>query len=126
MVPGGTTHWGAIGVAVRVNRPREALEIRGRLPVVEGLGKVPLLFWSGLTSAHHMLGEHEEELAVARRGQDDWPSYLPTIAYEVRALAGLGELVELRDRIEECLTLRAERVRTLRSCANPVSRSPVG
>ena len=28
MVPGGTTHWAAIGNAVEVNRPREALEIQ--------------------------------------------------------------------------------------------------
>jgi len=109
MVPGGTTHWAAIGVAVGVNRPREALEIKGRLPVLEGFGRAPLLFWNGLTSAHHMLGEHEEELAVARRGREGWPSYLPTIAYEARALAGLGNMAELQDRIEECLTLRPQR-----------------
>ena len=109
MVPGGTTHWAAISVAVSVNRPREALEIEGRLHIPEDLGRAPLLYWNGLTRALHMLGEHEEELAVAQRGREAWPSYLPTIAYEVRALAGLGELVELRDRIEECLTLRPER-----------------
>jgi tetratricopeptide (TPR) repeat protein len=109
MVPGGTTHWAAIGVAVGVNRPRAALEINGGLTFPEGVGRAPLFYWSGLASAHHMLGEHEEELAVAWRGRESWPSYLPTIAYEVRALAGLGKLAEIQDRIEECLTLRPER-----------------
>ena len=109
MVPGGTTHWAGIGAAVRVNRPREALEIYGALPVPEGLGQAPLLFWNGLSSAHHMLGEHEEELAVARRAREDWPSYLPTIVYEVRALAGLGDVEAMSELIEESLTLRPER-----------------
>jgi predicted Zn-dependent protease len=56
-----------------------------------------------------MLGEHEEELAVARRAREDWPSYLPTIVYEVRALAGLGDIEALSERIQESLTLRPER-----------------
>ena len=111
LVPGGTTHWVAAGTAVRVNRPREALEINARLQlhIPEGLGGVPLSYWDNLTSAHHLLGEHDLELAVARMGREARPSYLPTIAYEVRALVGLGDMDGLRAQIEECLTLRPER-----------------
>ncbi len=111
LVPGGTTHWGAVGNAVAVNRPREALEINERLlphfPDVRGSS--PLFYWDGLTSAHHLLGDYESELAVARRGREAWPSLLPTLAYEVRALAGLGDFEVLRERIDEALTLRPER-----------------
>jgi tetratricopeptide (TPR) repeat protein len=111
LVPGGTTHWVAAGTAVRVNRPREALEINARLQlhIPEGLGDAPLSYWDNFTSAHHLLGEHEEELAVAGMGREARPSYLPTIAYEVRALVGLGDMDGLRERIEECLSLRPER-----------------
>jgi tetratricopeptide (TPR) repeat protein len=109
MVPGGTLHYGAIGAAVSVNRPREALEISGRLHVPEGVGGAPLFYFDGITSALHMLGEHQEELHVAGKGREDWPSLLPTIAYEVRALAGLGDIDGLKERIEECLTLRPQR-----------------
>ena len=109
MVPGGTIHYGAIGAAVSVNRPREALEISGSLHVPEGLGGAPLFYYDGIASAHHILDEHREEQLVARRAREDWPGLLPTLAYEVRALAALGDMEELSDRIEECLALRPER-----------------
>jgi tetratricopeptide (TPR) repeat protein len=109
LVPGGTAHYAAVGAAVNVNRPREALEINGRLHIPEGVGRAVLFYFDALTSAHHLLGDHRQELVEARRGRDSWPSYLPTIAYEVRSLAGLGDIDELRERIEECLTLRPQR-----------------
>ena len=109
LVPGGTSHYSAVGAAVDVNRPREALEINGRIHLPEGAGRVVLFYFGALTSAHHLLGDHRQELVEARRGRDSWPSYLPTIAYEVRALAGLADIDGLRERIEECLTLRPQR-----------------
>jgi len=111
LVPGGTTHWAAIGNAVDVNRPREALEIQVELQphIPNAPGSSPVFYWNSLTSAHHLLGDHHSELAVARSGREAWPSLLPVGAYEVRALAGLGDIETLSELIEESLTLRPER-----------------
>ena len=108
MVQGGTVHFALIGAAVGMNRPAEALEFSGTLIFPEAAGRAPHWHYDNVTSAHHLLGDHEEELAEAERGQESWPSSLPTIAYEVRALAGLGGLEGLRARIEDGLILRPQ------------------
>jgi len=109
MVPGGSIHYGAMNAAVSVNRPREALEIAERLHIPQGAGPAPLFYFEGIASAHHLLGEHREELAIAALGRGHWPGLLPAMAYEVRALAALGDVHRLREDVEECLTLRPER-----------------
>lgn len=45
--------------------------------------------------AYHLLGQYEEELAVARRGLERFPSYRPLILFEAIALAGLDRMEAL-------------------------------
>ena len=91
--------------ALRLNRPREALDafagIDEQGPLGEWAG-----YWQNLSGAYHMLGDHRRELAAAQRGRQRFPN-LSTLHYEVRALAALGEVDDVAERIEESLTLPA-------------------
>jgi TolB-like protein len=86
--------------ALRVLRPREALRRLGELNPERGLMRNWGEYWFVVTWAHHLLGQHEEELALARRGRQLYgladplgdPGYL---YLELRALAALGRITEL-------------------------------
>ena len=84
--------------ATEVNRPGEGL---AALTQIDERGPQAIVwYWSSLTDARHMLGEHERELADARRGWQRAPS-TATLLNEVRALAALGRADELSARLEE-------------------------
>jgi hypothetical protein len=52
-----------------------------------------------------MLGEHQVELEVARRGRALFPTLLSNLAYEARALAAAGDEAALGDRAQEARDL---------------------
>jgi TolB-like protein len=79
--------------ALRVLRPREALRLLKELDPEHGLMREWPAYWGAVAAAHHMLGEHEEELAAAGRGRQLFPS--TPLFYELRALAALGRVGEL-------------------------------
>jgi tetratricopeptide (TPR) repeat protein len=81
--------------AMRVMRGREALRRLRELDPEHGLMRAWGDYWSALAWVHHMLGEHHEELAAARRGRQLWPSNGHFRFVELRALAALGRVVEL-------------------------------
>lgn len=91
-----TIHW--IGyLALLANRPHEtvdAFKVLGANP----WGSHPLgVTWQWiLCRAHHMLGEHELELDEAGRARDASPDQLTYRVLEVRALAALGRVDEVR------------------------------
>lgn len=95
------------GAALRTARPREAVTaLTAPLPWGRILNaNYPLYvhyFW-WLTSALHHLGDHELELAEARRGVSVYPDLLVARACEVRALAALGRIDEVRPIVESSL-----------------------
>jgi DNA-binding SARP family transcriptional activator len=99
----------SLGVATQwVNRPRESADILKGLdpagPALRGWTD----YWRWLTTPYHMLGDHSRELEEARRARRQYPNRLPTLSYEVRALAALGRLEELNERLDECLALPAQ------------------
>jgi TolB-like protein len=82
--------------ALRVLRPREALRYLEDLNPERGLIREWPAYWQAAAWAHHLLGQHEDELAAARRGRRLYPSYSPHLLYdELRALAALGRIAEL-------------------------------
>lgn len=100
-----TLHW--IGyLALLANRPGETVETFG---VLGGnpWGPHPLgVTWQWiLCRAHHMLGEHEQELDEARRGRDASPDQLTYRVLEVRALSALGRVEEVQAVAEASQTL---------------------
>ena len=91
-----------------INRPKEAVEILEKAdPEREGYEvlKKKVGFWGYFTTAHHMLGNHKQELKQARRGRKYHPEKLEALRYELRALAALGRIKEVNRLIDESLTL---------------------
>ncbi|UCC74138.1 MAG: hypothetical protein JSV86_06145, partial [Gemmatimonadota bacterium] len=98
-------HYAVALSALRVNRPREAVEVLERIDPERGAMRGWVPYWSVLTAAHHVLGDHRRELEMARRGRRQYPDLLSTLSYEVEALAALGRVAELSERLDESFTL---------------------
>lgn len=94
--------------AVNSNHPGAALE------VMEGIGPMTpqagesCPFWTVKSAAFHMLGKHEEELAVAREGREMNPGSIEALYLEARALAAIGKFEETDAILSECLTYAPE------------------
>ena len=77
-------------LAVQLNRPKEAIEALqtiDRSRVLIGW----TMYWELLTTARHMLGDHDEELDEALIGREQYPDSLGVIFAESRARAALGD-----------------------------------
>jgi tetratricopeptide (TPR) repeat protein len=94
-------------VALVINHPQE---------VVDSLSKIDLfdkrlpegengIARSLLATAYHMLGNHKEELKVARGIRKAYPRLLSSLNVEAPALAALGRVKDLQNFIEEGKTL---------------------
>ena len=94
-------------VALVINHPQE---------VVDSLSKIDLfdkrlpegengITRSLLATAYHMLGNHKEELKVARGIRKTYPRLLSSLNVEAPALAALGRVKDLQNFIEEGKTL---------------------
>jgi len=103
------------GAANRINRPKEAIEFLKKCDPESGQGTCAnnarrwAGYWFNLTTAHHMLGNHEEELRAARRGRKYHPEKFRTLRNEVRALSALGRIKEVNKLIDESLSLPPQR-----------------
>jgi len=96
---------------VRANRPREVIDALARIDLEEfiedgGRERVAANFVFRLTSAYHMLGNHEEELAVARRGAELMPHRVWMHTDVLIALAALGAVDEMERVVGLCLSLQ--------------------
>ncbi len=94
--------------ALRLGRAREAVQILVRIDPQRGWYKGWSAYWTVLTAARHMLGEHEAELQDARRGRRQYPEGLSILASEVRALAALGRVAELDEALRMSSALPPE------------------
>jgi tetratricopeptide (TPR) repeat protein len=92
--------------SLQTNRPRQAVEFL-KSPSLEADLKEPFGVYMVLivTGALHQLGEHERELAEARRGLFYHPDLLNMRAYEVRALVALGRFAEVDALTDEVLAM---------------------
>jgi len=92
--------------AVWSNYPREAVSVLSRYdPYAPTYTDWTPSFWGVLTTAHHMLGNHKQELKEARRGRKQFPERLWMLVNEVDALAALGRIKDLQNLFEESKTL---------------------
>ena len=90
--------------ALHLNRPALTVETFAKMDVQEYQLEYQATSWGFgvLCSAHHLLGNHRQELGTARVGQQYYPHDLSLRADEVCALAALGEVEELHGVIEAC------------------------
>jgi DNA-binding SARP family transcriptional activator len=99
--PGGTTHYISAGIALGAGRPCEALQLYSNLDpdcpwAPEWTGP-----WADWTAAFHLLGQHERELAEARRARILHPDDLEVLYLELRALTALGRLEAVEEGLAE-------------------------
>jgi DNA-binding SARP family transcriptional activator len=97
--------------ALDINRPREAVTILERLHPDSGALSGRAGYYNWLTNAYHLLGEHDRELEAARRARRRFPRNLATLRMELLALAALGRVREVNDRLDEINTLPPDPIR---------------
>jgi DNA-binding SARP family transcriptional activator/TolB-like protein len=94
-----------VGVeALKSNRPQEAVAALSDSLVISSW----YYHWLTLIEAQHMLGDYRSELSEARRGREVFPEHLRMLESEVRALAALGDIDAVWERLDESLLLPAE------------------
>ncbi len=100
----GHAHYAVGFTAVALNRPEEALEALLSVDLERGWGRswAPQLM-NLITRAYHQLGQHESELEWARRLRRIDPGQGWLRIAEGRALAALGRVEELEQRLDEGL-----------------------
>jgi DNA-binding SARP family transcriptional activator/predicted Zn-dependent protease len=103
LAPGSFGQYAAAFYALRINRPREAVELLAGVDPDRADHRGWIWYWDVLTSAHHMLGEHREELHAAREARKRYPDRLQAVVWEARALAALGRVAEMEGALIESL-----------------------
>ena len=101
IAPGNTYAYDWGYQAYRVNRPRECIE--AFKTANQELQWLP--YWDYFAASYHLLGEHKKELEIARQARKRFPYSFDPLNYEVRALAALGKIGDVKKLIEESLTL---------------------
>jgi len=89
--------------ALKINYPQATLDIM--LALEPDNFYFPGMYWNFLSRAYHMSGSHKEEIKIAQKGRERHPALYMNILDELIALAALGKVEEINQRINECLTL---------------------
>jgi len=95
--------------ALAVNRPGEAVEALLRANPDRGALRGWAPYWRALAVGSHALGDHRRELEAIREGRRRHPELRSMVWYEVQALAALGRVEEVSERLEEFVTLPEQR-----------------
>ena len=92
--------------AIPSNYPQEAVaQLAKCQPYNESWKELAPRYWSALTTAHHMLGDHKQELKEARRGRKQFPESVSMLANELDAVAALGRIKDVQRLFEESKSL---------------------
>jgi len=94
MTPGAEWNYRLAAAAYRLHRPQEAVNLLSEVDPELGWLAHWEQYWRILTSARHVLGDHEQELRDARRGRLQLPGSNVLPVYEMQALAALGRVEE--------------------------------
>jgi DNA-binding SARP family transcriptional activator/tetratricopeptide (TPR) repeat protein len=104
--PGGFCHVAQAMFALRVNRPREALQaLESYDPFLDWRSDQADAYWLTLTEALHMIGDHEQELAEARKARELYPDRVDMLNSEAQALAALGRHDELESLLSQVTSM---------------------
>ncbi|MFC1849203.1 protein kinase [candidate division CSSED10-310 bacterium] len=91
--------------ALRTNRLRESVAQLNKLDPEGSWLAGWYAYWGILTTAYHLLGEHEQELIEAQKARKLYPDIPMVFWSELRALAALGRNEEFNEVFNDCLTL---------------------
>jgi DNA-binding SARP family transcriptional activator len=109
MAPGSIPHFQVAEEARRLNRPREARDVLGRLDPEAGELRGWIFYWVELATAHHMLRDHARELEVASRCRQLHPHDPTAALLEIRAFAALGRVRDVVRVVDQLLASPAAR-----------------
>ncbi len=101
IAPNSETLWLVAQCALALNRPREMIAALTALGPDRGLFRGWSVYWFYLTFGHHLVGDHRRELKEAREGRRRHPVDFAVLAAEVRALAALGRVADINERLVE-------------------------
>jgi len=108
MNPGGFCHVAQAKFAIWVNRPGEALQaLESYDPDLDWRYDEADTYWLTLTEALHMLGDHERELAEARKARERYPNRIDILNAEVLALSALGRQDELETSLAQATPMQS-------------------
>jgi TolB-like protein len=94
-------------LAVLLNRPKEAIEAIQTIDTSRVLIGWTM-YWELLTTARHMLGDHDEELDEALIGREQYPDSLGVIFAESRARAALGDTEGVQSLLDASINMGAQ------------------
>ncbi len=106
LAPGTGENYQLAWQAVLVNRPLEAIEALKGMDPEMGWARDWSPYWTQFATAYHMVGSHDQELEIARRGRSRFPVNVDVWVCELSALAALGRLSEIKRSIDEGEAIR--------------------
>ena len=95
LAPGSRAPYNAARLALLTNRPSDALTLLTTMDPDRGLMRGWQSYWTQLSHALHLTGDHERELGATREMRRRYPDSRVAIVLEARALAALGRQEEL-------------------------------
>jgi len=97
--------WG-YWAAYQAHRPREALGFLARIDTTSPrFERTEHEYWSLLARQHHLLGQHEKELEVAREARRRFPDHMAMLDAHLTALAALGRTAEIEALLDTVFAL---------------------
>lgn len=100
LAPGGRDGYNLARQATMMNHPAEALRALRTIDPDSGAMSDWAQYWTQLTHALHLLGDHREEIDAARAMVDRYPERTIAPVLEARALAAAGDLDALDEALE--------------------------
>ncbi|NIM52508.1 MAG: hypothetical protein GTN62_14350, partial [Gemmatimonadales bacterium] len=101
MAPGSKALYNLALMAEYTNRPPEVLEALGKLDPERGPMRRWWNYWRRVVRAHHVLGDHTRALREAQRARRQYPEVPRMLDLELGALAALGRVDEVNQRLKE-------------------------
>jgi predicted Zn-dependent protease len=113
LYPGSAAPYSVAWAERNSNHPRRAIELLKTMDPERGSMREFFAYWSVMTDAYHMLGEHEQELREAQRAEPLYPERLvQPLDKQVIALAALGRVREVHSVLDRVETLPSFRFLT--------------
>ena len=107
LVPSSTSTYISASYASYLNRPRQTINLLNQIDQQSEMPTKWKYYWGVLAAAYHTLGQHDKELKVSQLARSLFPNDIVTLGYELRALAALGKIQDVTQRLDECLSIPA-------------------